>query len=51
MTQVKLEPGASRSQVKHSTTEPLRSLGEFFIKVLHNWELNVVELRCNRAQR
>ena len=26
MTLVKLEPAASRSRVKHSTTEPLRSL-------------------------
>ena len=26
MTQVRLEPGALRSRVKHSTTEPLRSL-------------------------
>ena len=25
MTPVRLEPAASRSQVKHSTTEPLRS--------------------------
>ena len=28
MTPVRLEPAASRSQVKHSTTEPLRSLFE-----------------------
>ena len=26
MTPVRLEPAASRSRVKHSTTEPLRSL-------------------------
>ena len=26
MTQVRLEPAAPRSRVKHSTTEPLRSL-------------------------
>ena len=26
MTPVRLEPGASRAEVKHSTTEPLRSL-------------------------
>ena len=29
MTPVRLEPAASRSRVKHSTTEPLRSLKEF----------------------
>ena len=28
MTRVRLEPAALRSQVKHSTTEPLRSLHE-----------------------
>ena len=27
MTPVRLEPAALRSRVKHSTTEPLRSLG------------------------
>ena len=28
MTPVRLEPAALRSRVKHSTTEPLRSLGK-----------------------
>ena len=28
MTPVRLEPAASRSRVKHSTTEPLRSRGQ-----------------------
>ena len=30
MTLVRLEPGALRSRVKHSTTDPLRSLGPLF---------------------
>ena len=29
VTQVRFEPAASRSQVKHSITEPLRSLHQF----------------------
>ena len=35
VTQVRLEPTASQSRVKHSTTEPLRSLflKDFFEKV------------------
>ena len=32
MTPVRLEPAAHRSQVKHSTTEPLRSLNRSIIK-------------------
>ena len=31
MTTVRLEPAALRSRVKHSTTEPLRSLSSFYI--------------------
>ena len=31
MTPVRLEPAAPRSRVKHSTTEPLRSLGSVVI--------------------
>ena len=34
MTPVRLEPAAPRSRVKHSTTEPLRSLKVFCIKPL-----------------
>ena len=30
MTPVRLEPAALRSRVKHSTTEPLRSLAHLF---------------------
>ena len=33
MTPVSLEPGALRSRVKHSTTEPLRSLQ--FVRVMN----------------
>ena len=33
MTPVRLEPAALRSRVKHSTTEPLRSLCEDNVKV------------------
>ena len=36
MTPVRLEPVAPRSRVKHSTTEPLRSLFFFFLLVHHN---------------
>ena len=31
MTPVRLEPAASRSRVKHSTTEPLRSLNPIIL--------------------
>ena len=36
VTPVRLEPGVSRSLVKHSTTEPLRSLfsGDIGFKIL-----------------
>ena len=34
MTLVRLEPAASRSPVKHSTTEPLRSLVEVVVVVV-----------------
>ena len=40
MTPVRLEPGALRSRVKHSTTEPLRSL-QFTVSFLtvNNWNI------------
>ena len=34
MTQVRLEPAALRSRVKHSTIEPLRSRVFFCVKVI-----------------
>ena len=34
VTPVRLEPAALRSRVKHSTTEPLRSL-EFFVRTYY----------------
>ena len=34
MTPMRLEPAASRSRVKHSTTEPLRSLVEVVVVVV-----------------
>ena len=34
MTPVRLEPAASQSRVKHSTTEPLRSLVEVVVVVV-----------------
>ena len=34
MTPVRLEPATLRSRVKHSTTEPLRSL--FFLRVVND---------------
>ena len=34
MTPVRLEPAALRSQVKHSTTEPLRSLSSLSERVV-----------------
>ena len=40
MTPVRLEPAALRSRVKHSTTEPLRSLtnSDVTLKTIHiNW--------------
>ena len=36
MTPVRLEPAALRSRVKHSTTEPLRSLSTFVIHLLES---------------
>ena len=42
MTPVRLEPGAPRSQVKHSTTEPLRSLVIVVILVVVMIEVAVV---------
>ena len=38
MTPVRLEPAALRSRVKHSTTEPLRSLESEFKMVLNEME-------------
>ena len=35
MTPVRLDPAASRSRVKHSTTEPLRSPFQLSYKMLH----------------
>ena len=34
MTPVRLEPAALRSRVKHSTTEPLRSLANFVLAAI-----------------
>ena len=50
MTPVRLEPAAPRSRVKHSTTEPLRSLkfvlngtqgeGTFFLQFLYSHHIH-----------
>ena len=45
MTPVRLEPVALRSRVKHSTTEPLRSLGDLLRLSL--WCVEVVEVECD----
>ena len=42
MTPVRLEPVAPRSRVKHSTTEPLRSLITHIIEPVHEISNNVV---------
>ena len=44
MTLVRLKPTAPRSQVKHSTTEPLRSL-EHFCEIILNLDSGDVALR------
>ena len=41
MTLVRLEPAALRSRVKHSTTEPLRSL-YMYVEVIHELQIIVV---------
>ena len=50
MTPVRLEPAALRSRVKHSTTEPLRSLAGYtiysdhlcnIIQLMHSFEVNI----------
>ena len=38
MTPVRLEPAASRSRVKHSTTEPLRS---------HDEQVDIIDVGCS----
>ena len=55
MTPVRLEPAALRSRVKHSTTEPLRSLNnDLFINHIRERWCNVIEdakqyfLTCNQ---
>ena len=44
MTPVRLEPAASRSRVKHSTTEPLRSLVEVVVVVAEAVEVVVANV-------
>ena len=44
MTLVRLEPAASRSRVKHSTTEPLCSPHEVSTRHLYTWY--TVSLKC-----
>ena len=46
MTPVKLEPGAPRSRVKHSTTEPLHSQQEsgHLYEAASEWNLATVRL-------
>ena len=39
MMPVRLEPAASRSQVKHSTTEPLRSLIQGLYRLVKYWNM------------
>ena len=45
MTPGRLEPAASRSQVKHSTTKPLRSLHDIVLKKL-NFDLPECETQA-----
>ena len=44
MTPVRLEPAASRSRVKHSTTEPVRSLVEVVVVAVEVVEVVVANV-------
>ena len=51
MTPVRLEPAALRSRVKHSTTEPLRSLDNICdgISIVRNHHDTIVWLKLDRS--
>ena len=46
MAPVRLEPAASRSRVKHSTTEPLRSLRKRVYVLFHRKQLAATRHNC-----